>query len=144
MADYSADVASARDLITESGTVVTVRRVTAGSAYNPVTDTVTGSSVVTFTVAAVFLPSLTSNVRDRAMAREEAIRSDQSLMLMAAVTTDGSALAFAPLPGDIVVTGTPDNTPSTSWWKIDSVGPLEPNLTPILYTLIVTRGMGGV
>jgi hypothetical protein len=139
--DYSAFVTLAKDLITDFGTTVTIRRVTAGSSYDPITDTTTGSTTSTYTANAVFLPLITSRPTelDAALADGAALVGDHAKLYLPAKDASGNALGFAPRPNDVVIFGTPGSA-DENWWNVDSVGGMEPDRTPIYYILLLTRG----
>ena len=143
MADYSAETALALSLISESGTTVTIRRVVTGT-YDPVADTDTGAATSDFVVAAAFLPLMTAGrVRDQFMATGGGVQSNSTLILIPSKTTGGADLPYVPAAGDTAIFGTV-GSPNDKWWRIDSVGVLQPNLTPILYTIVMTKGAGTV
>ena len=138
--DYSSFVTLAKELITEFGTTVTVRRNTEGT-YDPVTDVTTGSTTSTYTVNAVFLPLITSRPTelDAALADGAALKGDHAKMYIPAKTSAGAPLPFVPQPNDVIVFGTL-GSPDANWWNVDSTGGMEPDRTPIFYTLLLTKG----
>jgi len=140
---YAEEVALAQEMITDFGVLVTVRTITPGT-YDPVADTDTGAVTSTFTAYGVKLPMLNRpELRDLFAINGTGLLSDHSILLIPALTSAGAALPFVPGPGDLVVFGTyVAGTPSPSWWKIDSLSPLEPDMTPIMYTVLMTKGAG--
>lgn len=140
--DYTSSAALAKSLITDFGTTVTILRTSPDSAYNPVTDSVTGVTYTTMVVNAVFLPLINSRTNlDFHMLESLLALGDNAKLLIPASNSSGASLAFVPQPADIVVFGAySQGSPNLNWWKIDSVSFLEPSRVPIMYTLIITRG----
>jgi hypothetical protein len=140
---YTEEIALAQEMITDFGVLVTVRTIVTGT-YNPVTDVDTGAAASTFTAYGVLLPMLNRpELRDLYAINGTGLESNHSILLMSSLTSAGAALPFVPTPGDVVVFGTyVANTPSSNWWKLDSLSTLSPDTTPILYTLLMTKGAG--
>lgn len=135
---YTEQKLLAAKLIAEKGKNVTFRKVS-DSNYNPVTDTASSPVTSTFQAPAVFLPLVTGQQRDRVLVENASLLGQKCKVLLAAVDSDGDPLA-TPEIGDQIIRSGDTSTPHADWWTIESIGTLEPDVDPILYTIVATRG----
>lgn len=139
MADYSEDASSAFDDIAAAGVVATVRRTAAG-VYDPVTDSDSGATVETYQVPVVLLPLISSKVeRDKMMVDNAAVLGERAKALIPPKLSSGAPLPFFPAAGMELIFGAV-GAPNSEWWDILGNTTLQPDLTPILHTLTISRG----
>jgi hypothetical protein len=111
---YAASVTKARAALKKKGAATTLRRISPGTAYDPVTGVWTGPSTATQPIYMVIFPT-TRREKDKVIARAQL-----TISLVPPVV-------IQPMQGDEVWF-------SGKWWKLPSVSPLSPDdATPILY-----------
>ena len=117
MSFYGGLAKTAQKLIADKGRTVTLRQVTGGSAYNPLTDTMTNATTDT-AVKAVFTSFKQDEIDGTLI-----MRGDKKVLLAAGIEPKGN---------DVIVDG-------ATQYRVIEIMTVQPGDTTILYTLQVRK-----
>ena len=128
MTFYENMAAVALRLITDKGQSLPIRRIS--KTFDPVTSTTSAATKVTGTIKTVIVPFNKDDKANMDNRLAESLAKGRLRKLIVAA----SGLTFAPEPMDVIDF-------ESGQWQVEGVTPISPAGTPLVYFLIVKKGI---